>query len=32
MILNALCEYYDILNSDDKSGVSNYGYEKTDFH
>ena len=32
MIINALCNYYDILAEDEKSGISPYGYQKTDFY
>ena len=32
MILNALCEYYDMLANDERHNISKYGYEKTDFY
>jgi CRISPR-associated protein Csd1 len=31
MIINALCEYYDILAKDASIGISPYGYQKTTF-
>lgn len=31
MIINALCDYYDILAQDEKSGISMHGYERTEF-
>ncbi|MCL2063272.1 MAG: type I-C CRISPR-associated protein Cas8c/Csd1 [Candidatus Cloacimonetes bacterium] len=32
MILNALCEYYDMLANDGSFNISKYGYEKTDYY
>ena len=31
MILNALCEYYDILANDEETGICKYGYKRTNF-
>ena len=32
MIINALCDYYDILSQDGESCISSFGYEKNDFY